>query len=112
DPQYTPVLRRVRAGLAIMHATRSLARETDDPMEHLREPDMSSVFFVNTDGCRHCYKGRMGRTIVCEAISTDAKLMQLLSENKLEEATQYWLSPFGLNGITMNWHALEKVRDG
>jgi type II secretory ATPase GspE/PulE/Tfp pilus assembly ATPase PilB-like protein len=112
DPQYTPILRRVRAGLAIMHATRSLTREGDDPFEHLREPDMSAIYFVNQDGCRHCYKGRMGRTIVCETISTDAKLMQLLSENKLEEATQYWLSPFGLNGITMGWHALEKIRDG
>nr|HVY13096.1 hypothetical protein [Alphaproteobacteria bacterium] len=28
------------------------------------------------------------------------------------EATRYWLSPFGLNGITMSWHALEKIRDG
>jgi type II secretory ATPase GspE/PulE/Tfp pilus assembly ATPase PilB-like protein len=112
DPAYTPVLRRIRAGLAIMHASRSLPREGDDPYDHLTEPDMSNVFFVNPEGCRHCFRGRHGRTIVAEVIATDNKLMALLAENKMEEAIEYWLSPFGLNGITMAWHALEKIRDG
>ncbi|MBY0429277.1 MAG: secretion system protein E, partial [Alphaproteobacteria bacterium] len=53
-----------------------------------------------------------GRSIVAEVVATDARLMALLSENKLDEAAKYWLSPFGLNGITMQWHGLEKIRDG
>jgi type II secretory ATPase GspE/PulE/Tfp pilus assembly ATPase PilB-like protein len=112
DPLFVPVLRRVRAGLAIMHASRSQPKPETDIYTHLREPDMGSVYFVNTDGCQHCYKGRQGRTIVAEVIASDAKLMALLSENKLEEATEYWLSPFGLNGVSMSWHGLEKIRDG
>ncbi|MBI3419680.1 MAG: Flp pilus assembly complex ATPase component TadA [Proteobacteria bacterium] len=112
DPAYTPVIRRVRTGLAVMNAHRSLPREGADPFDDLREPDLSNLYFMNSEGCRHCYKGRQGRTIVAEVVATDGRLMELLAENKLEEATQYWLSPFGLNGITMGWHALEKIRDG
>jgi general secretion pathway protein E len=112
EPAYNPVLRRVRTGLALMNATRSLPKPDTNVMDNLHEPDMGGVFFVNPEGCRHCYKGRQGRTIVAEVIASDARLMELLAENKLDEATQYWLSPFGLNGITMGWHALEKIRDG
>jgi type II secretory ATPase GspE/PulE/Tfp pilus assembly ATPase PilB-like protein len=67
---------------------------------------------VNPLGCRHCFNGRQGRSIVAEVVATDAHLMALLSENKLEDASRYWLSPYGLNGITMQWHGLEKIRDG
>ncbi len=112
DPAYAPIIRRVRAGLAVMQASRSLPREGVDPYDNLHEPDLGNVHFVNAEGCRHCYKGRLGRTIVAEVIATDAKLMAYLADNRLEEATRYWLSPFGLNGITMAWHALEKIRDG
>jgi general secretion pathway protein E len=112
DPTSAPVLRRIRAGLAIMQATRNVPNADSNVYDHLHEPDMSGVYFVNQDGCRHCYKGRQGRTIVAEVIASDARLMELLAENKLDEATQYWLSPFGLNGLTMSWHALEKIRDG
>lgn len=38
--------------------------------------------------------------------------MSLLEANKIVEAEEYWLSPWGLNGITMAWHALEKIRRG
>lgn len=112
DPKYEAIVRRVRAGLAIMKASRTIPREDADPFDYLKEPDMGNVFFVNPAGCRHCYMGRAGRTITAEVISTDAYLMELLAENKLAEATNYWLSPFGLNGITMLWHGLEKIRDG
>lgn len=112
DANYEPIIRRARAGLAIMHASRALPRDGADPFDYLQEPDLSTIYFVNQQGCRHCHQGRQGRTIVAEVIATDAKLMGYLAENKLGEATQYWLSPFGLNGITMQWHALEKIRDG
>jgi hypothetical protein len=38
--------------------------------------------------------------------------MALLRDNRLEDARAYWLSPKGMGGITMVWHAMEKVRRG
>jgi type II secretory ATPase GspE/PulE/Tfp pilus assembly ATPase PilB-like protein len=112
NPENEPLIRRVRTGMAIMNASRKLPRDDADPFDYLTEPDLSGVFLSNDEGCRHCYQGRVGRTIVAEVIATDAKLMALLAENKLDEAIHYWLSPFGLSGITMSWHALEKIREG
>jgi len=109
-PTYREVARRVRAGLAIMDAMRSKTNMGKPPMERLSEPDMRGVYFANPDGCPKCYKGRVGRTVCAEVIETDAKLMALLEDNRQEEAQTYWLSPTGLNGITMKWHGLEKVR--
>lgn len=109
---YKDSLRRVRAGLAIMDASRTLAPDDVGIMDLLKEPDLSQVRIANVDGCQHCYKGRRGRTVCAEVIETDQKLMELLFENKQEEAMNYWLSPKGLNGVTMLWHALEKIRRG
>ncbi|HEU0117103.1 MAG TPA: ATPase, T2SS/T4P/T4SS family [Alphaproteobacteria bacterium] len=111
-PTYKDLARRVRAGLAIMDAMRSKSGGGKPPMERLSEPDLRNVFVANPDGCPKCYKGRTGRTICAEVIETDAKLMELLQDNRMEEAEAYWLSPNGLNGITMLWHGLEKVRRG
>ncbi len=111
-PAYKDINRRVRAGLAIMDAMRSKTGAAKPPMERLSEPDLRSVFYANPDGCPQCYKGRAGRTICAEVIETDAKIMELLLDNRMEEARNYWLSPMGLNGITMLWHGLEKVRRG
>jgi hypothetical protein len=110
---YKPLVRRLRAGLALMDASRSKAiRPGQSPMELLSEPDLRNVFLPNTDGCPKCYKGRAGRTICAEVIETDAKLMELLQDNHMIEAENYWLSPHGLNGLTMLWHGMEKVRRG
>jgi type II secretory ATPase GspE/PulE/Tfp pilus assembly ATPase PilB-like protein len=111
-PIYIDLLKRVRAGLAVMDAYRKTGVEGAGVYEHLSEPDMSNVFFLNPEGCSHCYKGRVGRTVCAEVIESDQKIMTLLLNNKLEEARQYWLSPRGLNGVTMLWHALEKIRRG
>ena len=81
-------------------------------MERLAEPDLRNTFVANPKGCEKCYKGRTGRTICAEVIETDAYLMELLQDNRMREAEEYWLSPNGLNGITMLWHGLEKVRRG
>ena len=106
--------RRVRGGLAWMDACRSKAGGVNGkpPIERLSEPDLREIYLPNTDGCPKCYKGRAGRTICAEVIETDLKLMELLQDNKMLEAEDYWLSPFGLNGVTMLWHSLEKVRRG
>ena len=111
-PSYKDLARRVRAGLAIMDASRSRVNMERPVYERLTEPDMSKIYVANPEGCDKCYKGRSGRTICAEVIETDAKLMGLLQDNRMEEAENYWLSPSGLNGITMLWHGLEKVRRG
>ncbi|MDR3424639.1 MAG: ATPase, T2SS/T4P/T4SS family [Alphaproteobacteria bacterium] len=114
--EYGPAIRelaqRVRAGLAIMDARRNKANIGKSVMECLKEPDLSNVFFANPEGCPKCYKGRAGRTVCAEIIETDFKLMELLADNREQEAEDYWLSPAGLNGINMLQRGLEKVRVG
>ncbi len=109
-PHYKDLIRRVRAGLALMDAARSTG--PGSVYDRLSEPDMSNVYAANPDGCASCFKGRVGRTICAEVLETDQKLMELLQDNRLEDASQYWLSPTGLGGVTMLWHALEKIRRG
>ncbi len=104
--------RRVRAGLSIMDARRNKANVGRPIMECVLEPDLSKIYLANPEGCSKCYKGRAGRTVAAEIIETDFKLMELLQDNRGEEAEAYWLSPAGLNGITMLWRGLEKVRTG
>jgi type II secretory ATPase GspE/PulE/Tfp pilus assembly ATPase PilB-like protein len=111
-PAYKDIARRTRAGLAIMDARRSKTGVGTSYIERLSEPDMRNIYVANPEGCPKCYKGRVGRTVCAEVIETDLRLMELLQDNRMEEAENYWLSPAGLNGITMLWHGLEKVRRG
>jgi len=111
-PEYLDLARRVRAGLSIMDARRTKADPAQPYLDRLAEPDVSNVYVANPDGCPKCYRGRSGRTVCAEVASTDIKLMKLLEEGNMLEAEEYWLSPWGLNGITMAWHALEKIRRG
>jgi type II secretory ATPase GspE/PulE/Tfp pilus assembly ATPase PilB-like protein len=104
--------RRLRIGLAIMDASRNKANVGKPVMGCLIEPDLNNVYMANPEGCSKCYKGRAGRTVSAEIIETDAKLMSLLQDNREEDAENYWLSPAGLNGITMLQRGLEKVRAG
>lgn len=111
-PNYLDLGRRVRAGLAIMEARRTKTDPQQPFLDRLSEPDMSKVFVANPEGCPKCYRGRSGRTVCAEVAETDLKLMGLLEAGNIVEAEEYWLSPWGLNGITMAWHALEKIRRG
>lgn len=111
-PLYKELARRIRAGLAVYDARRNKANVGKPYIDYVVEPDMSHVYVANPKGCQHCHKGRAGRTICAEVIETDAQLMGLLQENDMKEAEDYWLSPAGLNGITMLWHSMEKVRRG
>jgi type II secretory ATPase GspE/PulE/Tfp pilus assembly ATPase PilB-like protein len=114
--EFGPVMQdlanRVRAGLALLEARRNKANVGKPILECLTEPNMGNVFLANPEGCPKCYKGRAGRTVCAEIIETDAKLMELLQDNRIEEAESYWLSPAGLGGINMLWRGLEKVRAG
>ena len=103
---------RIRVGLAMMYARRSRANIGKPFMECVTEPDLSNVYLANPEGCPKCYKGRSGRTVCAEIIETDVKLMELLQDNRMEEAENYWLSPAGLNGVTMLQRGLEKVAAG
>jgi len=111
-PIYKDMARRVRAGLSLMDAARSRTGDGATVYDRLSEPDLRQVYVANPEGCEHCYKGRTGRTVCAEVIETDQKLMEFLQDNRLEEASNYWLSPHGLNGATMLWHSLEKIRRG
>ena len=111
-PSYKELARRVRAGLAIMDASRSKANMGKPVMERLSEPDMRLIYVANPEGCPKCYQGRQGRTVCAEVIETDTKLMELLQDNRMEEARNYWLAPSGMYGLPMLWHGLEKVRRG
>jgi type II secretory ATPase GspE/PulE/Tfp pilus assembly ATPase PilB-like protein len=111
-PLYKELARRVRVGLAIMDASRNKDGRSGSMVERLTPPDLKNVYVANPNGCPQCYKGRVGRTICAEVIETDANLMELLQDNRMKEAEEYWLSPNGLNGLTMLWHGLEKVRRG
>lgn len=111
-PVYKDLVRRTRAGLSLMDAQRTKAPLGSSPYDRLSEPDLRNVYVANPEGCEHCYKGRSGRTVCAEIIESDQKLMEFLQDNRQEEARQYWLSPHGLNGVTMLWHSLEKIRRG
>jgi general secretion pathway protein E len=111
-PEYLELGKRVRAGLALMDARRTKADPNQPYLERIAEPDMSNVYVANPEGCPKCYRGRSGRTVCAEVIETDLKLMGMLEANNVIEAEEYWLSPWGLNGITMAWHSLEKIRRG
>ncbi|MDR3450758.1 MAG: ATPase, T2SS/T4P/T4SS family [Alphaproteobacteria bacterium] len=114
--EFGPITRelaqRIRAGLAIMEARRNRANVGRPLMECISEPDLSNIHLANPEGCPKCYKGRAGRTVCAEIIETDAKLMELLQDNRSEEAENYWLSPAGLAGVSMIWRGLEKVKSG
>ena len=111
-PLVRELTQRVRAGIAIMEVRRNRLYVGKPIIDCLVEPDMSNVYLANPEGCPKCYKGRSGRTVCAEIIETDAKIMELLQDNRNEEAETYWLSPMGLNGINMLWRGLEKVRAG
>jgi len=111
-PAFKEYIRRTRAGLALMDASRGRAAGGASVYDRLSEPDMRHVYVANPEGCEHCYKGRSGRTVCAEVIETDQKLMELLQDNRLEDAGNYWLAPQGMDGVTMLWHALEKIRRG
>jgi len=110
-PNLDEVMARTRAAIAIMKYYRIYGFEARDhrPME---EPDLSNIFFSNPAGCEKCSGGRSGRTVLVEIVDADGHVMDLLSKNEMDAARQYWLSPGGLNGISMQWHGIEKVQAG
>lgn len=69
-----------------------------------------TVRFPNVNGCPECFHGYIGRTIVAEVIEPDYTFLDLVSQGKRQEATNYWLAE--LNGMTMTEHAWIKMVEG
>ncbi len=111
-PEVRDSLRRWRAGAVMMNYFRTHGFDDKTTRKVLHEVDVSNIFFANVDGCEHCYQGRSGRTVLVEIVDADAQVMTLLSQHKMEDAKEYWLSPHGLAGISMLWHGVEKVAAG
>ncbi|QIU90109.1 GspE/PulE family protein [Yokenella regensburgei] len=69
-----------------------------------------NVFVNNPLGCEDCNGGYSGRVVVAEAIRTDFKLLELVYDNKIEDAYAYWREH--LNGLTIIEHGWLKVISG
>ena len=109
--EHAGAMRRMRAGMAMMKYNRKFGFEPNDKKE-IYEPDLSGVYFANLDGCEHCFQGRSGRTVMVEIVDADSQVMNYLRNAEMDKAREYWLSPFGLNGVSMLWHGIEKVAEG
>jgi type II secretory ATPase GspE/PulE/Tfp pilus assembly ATPase PilB-like protein len=106
------LMRRVRGASALMDAEKLHGDTTSNIYEKVTEPDLRGVFVENLEGCKHCYRGRTGRTVAAEVVEADSKIMTMLENHQTEDARRYWLSPHGLDGMTMAQHALRKVMRG
>lgn len=102
---------RVRAGSALMRYHRQYGFGPIDP-KNMVEPDLSEVYFANLNGCEQCFQGRNGRTVMVEIVNADSQVMTYLRNGEMDKAREYWLSPNGLGGISMQWHGIEKVETG
>ncbi len=71
--------------------------------------DLSGIRIRNLNGCEHCYKGNISRTVVAEIVNCDQKFMELIMTSTYA-AEKYWLDK--LNGIPMLVHGLLKVKRG
>lgn len=72
--------------------------------------DAEKVRLRNHQGCKDCYKGITGRTVISEVITPDAKFMHIYLNEGKPAAKTYWHSNLG--GITRNQHLLHYVNNG
>lgn len=109
-PQLAALMIRLRAAVALMDAEMMARRDgvTADDIK-LNEPKIDDVYVASGTGCDKCIGGHSGRTVLAEVVETDSRLMALLRDDKIDQARAYWLSHNGLGGLSMLWHALNKV---
>lgn len=73
--------------------------------------DRTGIYFANETGCSHCQRrGSVGRTAVAEIILPDQKLLDLLRDDKSDEARDYWLKE--MKGISILDHGIQKIANG
>ncbi|HGM7400816.1 TPA: GspE/PulE family protein [Serratia marcescens] len=68
------------------------------------------VFLRNQEGCSHCHKGIVGRTVVSEVITPDAQFFELYLSKGKTAAKTYWSKE--LRGLTRNNHLLHYINMG
>lgn len=72
--------------------------------------DPQRVYLRNREGCEECSLGIIGRTVVAEVISPDAKFFRLYNESGAAAAKTYWHRQLG--GVTRNQHVLHYINNG
>lgn len=112
------------SGVVAQRLLRTLCPHCKIPLDDSSAPDQANdilrripdecrdVHVRNWNGCDHpeCRKGIAGRTAVAETIVPDARLADLVSAGKLDEAARYW--NFRRGGISMHEHAAAKAAAG
>ena len=90
--------------------TKALNRLLHERIENMRtispaEMRDNPLYFVNPTGCTHCnHTGYAGMQAIPEVVIPDDKLMDLLRENKNQEAHTYWLTNMeGIDLLGMAW---------
>lgn len=58
----------------------------------------TELFVRNPDGCKHCDKGLVGRTVVAEVIMTNAKLLDFYLHGDRTGMWKYWTNPIPVPG--------------
>lgn len=74
--------------------------------ESYRHHSLSSVRFVNTDGCAECRKGIAGRTVLAEMLDPSSEILMALRDLDFERATQVWRSQGGRSVLE---HGIDKI---
>lgn len=69
-----------------------------------------SNMYIKGDGCDKCARGYSGRTVIAEVLINDARLMQLMSQNKSQEAYDYLKGSKGFKSLADS--AIEKIDKG
>ena len=111
-------------GLISQRLIKKLCPHCKRPLrDHIHEVDPRSLeriqramgadwvdIFITGDGCDHCRKGTLGRTVVAEMVIPDPQICEYLRRGERIKAREHWIREQG--GRTLIQHTLEKVRSG
>lgn len=65
-----------------------------------------NIYFSHKEGCDHCRKGFVGRTVFAEMVNPDPILLQHFRNNEYEKGIRHWRERGGKNVLE---HAIEKM---
>lgn len=75
--------------------------------QHLRD---KPLYVADSNGCGHCVRGYVGRSVVSEIILPDETFMELMRDHKKRQARVYWFQK--LEGIDLLGAAWLQALDG
>lgn len=88
-----------------------VGRYSNEQLERVMIVAPIETTYVTGPGCNCCRNtGTNGRTVVAEAVVTNAEIMQLVKAGNIAAAKEYWLDH--MHGETIADHAIRKVRAG